>query len=53
MAYLIEQAGGMAITGTQRILDIKPNDIHDKCPVFMGSKEDVQEVFDLYKKHQK
>lgn len=53
MAYLIEQAGGMAITGTQRILEIQPNDIHDKCPVFMGSKEDVQEVFDLYKKHQK
>lgn len=53
MAYLIEQAGGMAITGTQRILEVQPTDIHDKCPVFMGSKEDVQEVLELYQKYQK
>ncbi|XP_060080318.1 fructose-1,6-bisphosphatase 1-like [Ylistrum balloti] len=48
MAFIIEQAGGMAITGKERILDIQPTSIHQRCPVFMGSKEDVQEVSDLY-----
>lgn len=51
MAFLTEQAGGMASTGTQRILDVQPTGIHDRLPVFLGSKEDVQEVVDLYKKH--
>lgn len=51
MAYIVEQAGGLAVTGTQPILDIVPQSIHERCPVFMGSKDDVQEVIDLYKKH--
>ncbi|XP_022333994.2 fructose-1,6-bisphosphatase 1-like [Crassostrea virginica] len=51
MAYIVEQAGGLAVTGTQLILDIVPQSIHERCPVFMGSKDDVQEVIDLYKKH--
>ncbi|OWF39037.1 fructose-1,6-bisphosphatase 1-like isoform X2 [Mizuhopecten yessoensis] len=48
MAFIIEQAGGLAITDKKRILDIQPTSIHERCPVFMGSKEDVQEVADLY-----
>ena len=51
MAYIIEKAGGLASTGKERILDVEPKHIHDKTPVFMGSKEDVQDVIDLYKKH--
>ena len=51
MAYIIEQAGGLATTGTQRILDIVPKDIHERAPIFLGSKEDVQEVIDIYKKN--
>ncbi|CAH1796420.1 unnamed protein product [Owenia fusiformis] len=53
MAYVIEKAGGMATTGTQRILDIVPESIHQRSPIFMGSKEDVQDVIDMYKKHGK
>ncbi|MBN1956648.1 MAG: class 1 fructose-bisphosphatase [Desulfuromonadales bacterium] len=41
MAYLIEQAGGAASNGHQRILDIKPEQIHQRSPVFIGCKEDV------------
>jgi fructose-1,6-bisphosphatase I len=51
MAMLTEQAGGMAITGTGRILDIKPTSIHQRCPVFLGSKEDVEDLAKFYKEH--
>lgn len=48
MAFLTEQAGGVATTGTQRILDIMPKGIHERCPVFLGSKEDVQDLIKFY-----
>ena len=51
MAFIIEQAGGMATTGTQPILDVTPDTIHQRCPVFMGSKDDVQDVLDCFRKH--
>lgn len=41
MAYLIEQAGGAASNGRQRILDLKPEQIHERSPVFIGCKDDV------------
>ena len=43
MAYIIEQAGGKATTGKQRILDVVPEHIHDRVPVVLGSTEDVDE----------
>ncbi|KAG8920727.1 Fructose-1,6-bisphosphatase [Tulasnella sp. 417] len=49
MAMLTEQAGGVATTGTQRILDIVPTEIHQRCPVFLGSKEDVEDLKAFYK----
>ena len=42
VAFLIEQAGGRAINGKQRILDIQPSTLHQHTPVFLGSEEDVQ-----------
>ncbi|KAL1406124.1 Fructose-1,6-bisphosphatase [Vanrija albida] len=50
MAFLTEQAGGAAITGSQRILDVIPKNIHGRCPVFLGSKDDVADVQALYAK---
>lgn len=41
MAFLIEQAGGRASTGTQEILDVVPEKIHQRTPLIIGSKEDV------------
>ena len=41
MAFLTEQAGGIATTGTQRVLDVQPKDIHERCPIFLGSTDDV------------
>lgn len=41
MAYLIEQAGGRASTGTEEILDVVANELHQRTPLVIGSKEDV------------
>ena len=41
MSFLIEKAGGMSTTGTQRVLDVVPTSLHMRVPVWMGSREDV------------
>jgi fructose-1,6-bisphosphatase I len=51
MAFILEQAGGAASTGRGPILDIQPKSIHERCPVILGSKEDVQEVLDSISTH--
>ncbi|XP_028980290.1 fructose-1,6-bisphosphatase 1a [Esox lucius] len=52
MAFIIEQAGGMATTGSQNVLDIQPITIHQRVPVVLGSPEDVQEYLQIYHRHQ-
>lgn len=44
MGMLIEQAGGVAHTGLVSILDIEPSNLHQRVPVIMGSKEEVERV---------
>ncbi|MBS1161406.1 MAG: D-fructose 1,6-bisphosphatase [Proteobacteria bacterium] len=44
MAMLVEQAGGAATTGRQRILDIQPEKLHQRVPVILGSKNEVERV---------
>ena len=45
MAFLVEQAGGSALLGPgQTIMDVKPSELHQRVPVYIGSKEDVEEV---------
>jgi len=51
MAFLTEQAGGIATTGTERILDIVPTSIHQRTSVFLGSKEDVLDLVKFYEKY--
>ncbi len=41
LAFLIEQAGGLASTGTEEILDVVPDQLHTRTPVIIGSKDDV------------
>lgn len=53
MAYIIEQAGGMASTGFENILDIQPESIHQRAPVALGSPEDVMEYEAICRKHAK
>src|SRR5687767_483795 len=42
LAFIVEQAGGAAIDGTRRILDIDPTDLHQRTPLYIGSKSDVE-----------
>ena len=44
---IVEQAGGMAIDGKQRILDIEPTELHHRTPLFIGSKNDVRKVQEI------
>ncbi|HHT9123110.1 MAG TPA: class 1 fructose-bisphosphatase, partial [Candidatus Wunengus sp. YC63] len=41
LAFVIEQAGGLASTGKERIMDIQATELHQKVPLVIGSKEDV------------
>jgi len=42
MAFIVEHAGGKASNGTSRILDIVPTELHQRTPIFIGSKEMVE-----------
>jgi fructose-1,6-bisphosphatase I len=44
MAFIIEQAGGACSTGHERILDIKPTGIHQRVPLVLGSKKEVERI---------
>jgi len=42
MAFIIEQAGGAATTGRERIMEIQPQGLHQRVPVFLGSRHEVE-----------
>jgi fructose-1,6-bisphosphatase I len=44
LAFVVEQAGGRASNGRERILDIQPESLHQRTPLFIGSQEDVIEA---------
>lgn len=44
LAFLVEQAGGAASNGQQRIIDIQPTDLHQRTPLLIGSRDDVKEA---------
>ncbi|OUR72986.1 fructose-bisphosphatase [Methylophaga sp. 41_12_T18] len=44
MAFIVEQAGGVCTTGRQRMLEVQPTDIHQRVPVILGSKNEVNRV---------
>lgn len=44
MAFIIEAAGGMASTGKERVLDVKPTELHQRVPIYIGSKNMVQKA---------
>ncbi|XP_073977778.1 fructose-1,6-bisphosphatase 1-like isoform X2 [Rhodnius prolixus] len=53
MAFIMEEAGGMASTGIMPLLDVEPVDIHQRSPVVLGSRLDVEEYLEIAKKHRK
>jgi fructose-1,6-bisphosphatase I len=42
LAFVVEQAGGAASTGSERVLDVQPQHLHQRVPVFIGSPADVR-----------
>ncbi len=53
IAFIVEQAGGYATTGTQRILDIQPEHLHQRVPLIVGNKSEVLRYEDFLRKEVK
>jgi fructose-1,6-bisphosphatase I / sedoheptulose-1,7-bisphosphatase len=51
MAMLIEQAGGAASTGRGRLLDVQPSELHQRIPVILGSRLEVERIEQYHKAH--
>ena len=51
MALLVEQAGGAASTGRERMLDVQPTALHQRVPVFMGSRNEVEHAVRYHQDH--
>ncbi|MFN0217670.1 MAG: class 1 fructose-bisphosphatase [Hyphomicrobium sp.] len=48
ISWIVEQAGGRATTGTERVLDVAPLSLHQKTPLICGSRDEVDRVIRLY-----
>ncbi|MGB9150602.1 MAG: class 1 fructose-bisphosphatase [Burkholderiales bacterium] len=51
MAMLVEQAGGAASTGHQRIMELKPTAIHERVPLILGSRNEVERIVRYHREH--
>ena len=49
MSFIVEQAGGVSSTGRERILEIKPSGLHQRVPVILGSKNEVDRIVRYHK----
>ncbi|MBT7892414.1 MAG: fructose-bisphosphatase class I, partial [Deltaproteobacteria bacterium] len=48
MAMIMEQAGGMGSTGRGRILDVKPEHLHQRVPVIIGARGEVEHLIQYH-----
>ena len=51
MAMIIEQAGGAASTGRARILDLAPRELHQRVPVVLGARAEVERIVRYHAEH--
>lgn len=49
MSFIVEQAGGRSSTGLRRIMEIEPAHLHERCPVVMGSRDEVERVLEHHR----
>src|ERR1035437_8417044 len=49
MSFIVEQAGGISSTGYERIMDIKPSGLHQRVPVILGSKNEIERIVRYHK----
>jgi fructose-1,6-bisphosphatase I len=53
IAFIMEQAGGAATNGRERILDLMPRELHQRCPLVFGSSEEVKYLASCYQTSEK
>jgi fructose-1,6-bisphosphatase I len=53
LAFIAEQAGGLATTGFERVMEIKPTELHQRVPYIVGSKKMVEQVLECIKNAEK
>jgi fructose-1,6-bisphosphatase I len=53
MAFIVEQAGGKASDGFRRLMDLEPYDLHQRSPVFIGSKKMVEKAEEFMREYSK
>ena len=51
LSLIMEQAGGMATNGEKRIMEVMPDSIHQRTPIYMGSKQNVEKVMEFLKEY--
>ncbi|SMO58143.1 fructose-1,6-bisphosphatase I [Balnearium lithotrophicum] len=51
MAFLVEQAGGLSSTGSEDILDVVPKELHQRVPVILGSRWEVEKCLEFMKEN--
>jgi fructose-1,6-bisphosphatase I len=51
MSFIVEQAGGRSTTGAEPIMAIVPDHVHQRVPVFLGSRDDVADLEATYARH--
>lgn len=49
MSFIVEQAGGACSTGRERVMEIQPKELHQRVPVILGSKNEVERVVSYHK----
>ncbi|HMW80976.1 class 1 fructose-bisphosphatase, partial [Accumulibacter sp.] len=52
MAMIVAQAGGLASTGHERILDVRPSSLHQRVPVILGSRREVERIERYHREHE-
>jgi fructose-1,6-bisphosphatase I/sedoheptulose-1,7-bisphosphatase len=52
VALLVEQAGGLASTGRGRLLDVRPRALHERVPVIVGSRREVERIVRYHAEHE-
>ena len=50
MSFIMEQAGGLSTTGTERVMELVPQEVHQRVPIIMGSRNLIEEVEQAYAK---
>jgi len=51
MAMIVAEAGGLASTGSERILDVQPDSLHQRVPVVLGSRDEVERIERYHHEH--